>query len=132
MVWSMELEKDAATLFSDYFMEGKSGPVIGINGDIYGQNLAGAQFWSSESAATYGDYVVSNEQAANSSAAMWYHEGDNLNATLWANETNSQFTLMVSKISTLPVCAVSQSGYTWADGYSSGFASADFDPYPVR
>jgi len=67
---------------------------------------------------------------------MWYHEGDNLNAAVWAKvaafENNSHSTQIVSKVSTLLGCAVSQSGYTSADGYSNGFASADFAPYPGR
>lgn len=77
MIWATGLEEDAATLFGEYATEGTSEHITGISGDTYGRNLAGAQFWSSESAATYGDHVVSNEQAANSSAAMWYHESDN-------------------------------------------------------
>lgn len=66
---------------------------MGINGDTYGQNLAGLRSWSSGFAATYGDYVISNEHAASSLAAMSYHEGDSLDATMWARfaafETNS-------------------------------------------
>lgn len=99
-----------------------------INGDTYGQNLASAQLWSSGSAATYGGYVVSDQRAANSSAAMWYHKGDSLSAAEWADitalKTNSHFTQMVSKVSTLLGCAVSQSGYTSANGYSNGFSVA--------
>lgn len=128
MIWSTELEKDAAILFGEYATEGKSGHIMGINGDTYGQNLASAQFWSSGSAATYGDYVVSNQQAANGSAAMWYHEGDNLSAAAWAaieaKTTNSHFTQMISPVSTLLGCAVSQSGYTSANGYSNGYSVA--------
>jgi len=128
MIWSTELEKDAAILFGEYATEGKSGHIMGINGDTYGQNLASSHFWSSGSAATYGDYVVSNQQAANGSAAMWYHEGDNLSAAAWAEieakTTHSHFTQMVSPVSTLLGCAVSQSGYTSANGYSNGYSVA--------
>lgn len=125
MTWSMELEKDAATLFGEYATQGKKGHILGINGDSYGQNIAGAQSWSSGSAATYKDYVVSNQQAANSSAAIWYHEGDNLSAAqIAANQTIGHFKQMVSKVSTLLGCAVSQSGYISANGYQSGFSVA--------
>ena len=128
MIWSTELAADAAILFGEYASEGKSGHILGINGDNYGQNLAGAQFWSSGSAATYGDYVVSNQQAANASAAMWYHEGDNLDAAAWAaveaGQTSNHFTQMVSKGATLLGCAVEQKGYTSSDGYSHGFSAA--------
>lgn len=128
MIWSTELEADAAILFGEYATEGKSGHIMGINGDTYGQNLAGAQFWSSGPAATYGEYVVSNQQAANGSTAMWYHEGDNLSAAVWAEienfTTNSHFTQMVSKVSTLLGCAVEQKGYNSANGYSNGFSVA--------
>ncbi len=44
MIWFMELEKDAATLFGEYATEGKSGHIMGINGDTDGQDLAGVQF----------------------------------------------------------------------------------------
>lgn len=128
MIWSLELEKDAATLFGEYATEGKSGHIMGINGDSYGQNLAGASGWKSWPATTYGDYVVSNQQAANGSAAMWYHEGDNLSDAVWAQikaqTTNSHFTQMVSPHSTLLGCAVEQQGWTSANGQSSGYSVA--------
>ena len=128
MIWSTELAADAAILFGEYASKGKSGHILGKNGDDYGQNLAGMQSWSSGSAATYGDYVVSNQQAANVSVAGWYHEGDHLTATAWAaidaGQMSNHFTQVVSKRATLLGCAVEQKGFTSSDGYSNGFSAA--------
>ena len=129
MSWSMELEKDAAILFGEYVTEGKSGHIMNINGDTYGQNLASGQFWFFGSGATkYSQYVVSNEQAANASTSMWYHEGDNLSAATWAQiqafTFSDHFTQMISKHSTLLGCAVEQKGYTSAKEYSNGYSVA--------
>lgn len=128
MIWSTQLEADAAILFGEYANEGKSGHIMNINGDKYGQNLASASFWSSGSATEYGDYVVSNQHAANASAAMWYHEGDNLSAETWQQiesfQTSNHFTQMVSPVSTLLGCAVWNNGTDSSNGYSNGFQVA--------
>lgn len=124
MIWSTELEKDAAILLGREVMQVNMSHIMNINGDIYGQNLADATFWASWPAATYGDYVVSNHRAANGSVWAWYDEGENLSSDAWsaikAKITKNHFTQLVSPVSTLLGCAVSQLGYTSANGHSNG------------
>lgn len=124
MIWSTELEKDAAILLGQEVADVKMTHIMSINGDIYGQNLADASFSASWPAATYGEYVVSNHQAANGSVAAWYHEGENLSTDAWsaieAKTTKNHFTQLVSPVSTLLGCAVSQLGYTSDHSHSNG------------